>query len=446
MRRARRPSAGRRAGAQPGHAALALPVLRPRHRRAREHPARQLARARRQVRKLPGADQRALSAGRGSGRHRCRVLVLALRRHARRPRGDAFRLVHDRTRLHRSGNRPPARRPDAAARLARAPRQPARGLRAAARGGGRRGRRLPFALARVLGLQARHRQGRHGLRRLQDERGGGCVSRLEDAAARDPALLAGGARLRRGADVCRARPLGRGFSLPLRSLYRHGRVDRPLLGGADHPLVHESAVSGRFVVGLTGGIGSGKSAAAEEFARLGASVVDTDVIARELTAAGGAALPHIKALFGDALVAASGAMDRDAMRRRVFSDPAAKQALEALLHPMIRAESERRIGAASGPYVLYVVPLLVEAGDYRARVDRVLVVDAPESAQLARVRARSALPAAEVAAIVAQQASRATRRAAADDVIDNSGTLEQLFAQVRALHARYLKMAAQAAA
>ena len=205
-------------------------------------------------------------------------------------------------------------------------------------------------------------------------------------------------------------------------------------------------MSGRFVVGLTGGIGSGKSAAAEEFARLGASVVDTDVIARELTAAGGAALPHIKALFGDALVAASGAMDRDAMRRRVFSDPAAKQALEALLHPMIRAESERRIGAASGPYVLYVVPLLVEAGDYRARVDRVLVVDAPESAQLARVRARSALPAAEVAAIVAQQASRAARRAAADDVIDNSGTLEQLFAQVRALHARYLKMAAQAAA
>jgi dephospho-CoA kinase len=204
-------------------------------------------------------------------------------------------------------------------------------------------------------------------------------------------------------------------------------------------------VSGRFVVGLTGGIGSGKSAAAEEFARLGASVVDTDVIARELTAAGGAALPQIKALFGEALLAPSGAMDRDAMRRRVFSDPAAKQALEALLHPMIRAESERRIGAASGPYVLYVVPLLVEAGDYRARVDRVLVVDAPESAQLARVLAQSALPEADVRAIVAQQASRAARRAAADDLIDNSGTLEQLLAQVRALHARYLKMAAPAA-
>ena len=200
-----------------------------------------------------------------------------------------------------------------------------------------------------------------------------------------------------------------------------------------------------FVVGLTGGIGSGKSAAADEFARLGATVVDTDAIARELTAAGGAALPHIKALFGDALIAPSGAMDRDAMRNRVFSDPAAKRALEELLHPMIRVEAERRIAAAGGPYMIYVVPLLIEAGDYRRRVARVLVVDAPEAAQLARVRARSGLAEPEVRAIVAQQASRAARRAAADDVIDNSGTLEQLFAQVRALHARYLKMSAQAA-
>jgi len=204
-------------------------------------------------------------------------------------------------------------------------------------------------------------------------------------------------------------------------------------------------VSGRFVVGLTGGIGSGKSAAADEFARLGASVVDTDVIARELTAAGGAALPHIKALFGEGFVAASGAMDRDAMRARVFADPAAKRALEGLLHPMIRAEGERRIAAASGPYVIYVVPLLIESGDYRGRVDRVLVVDAPEAAQLERVRARSGLAEREVRAVVAQQASREARRVAADDLVDNSGTLEQLFAQVRALHARYLKMAAQSA-
>jgi dephospho-CoA kinase len=204
-------------------------------------------------------------------------------------------------------------------------------------------------------------------------------------------------------------------------------------------------VSARLVVGLTGGIGSGKSAAADEFGRLGATVVDTDAIARELTAADGAALPHIKGLFGEAFIAPSGAMDRDAMRARVFADPAAKRALEALLHPMIRAESERRITAASGPYVIYVVPLLIEAGDYRGRVDRVLVVDAPEPAQLERVRARSGLSEREVRAIVAQQASREARRAAADDLIDNAGTLEQLFAQVRALHARYLKMAAHSA-
>ena len=201
-----------------------------------------------------------------------------------------------------------------------------------------------------------------------------------------------------------------------------------------------------FVVGLTGGIGSGKSAAAEQFARLGATVVDTDTIAHELTASGGAALGHIKALFGGAFVTPSGAMDRDAMRNRVFSDPQAKRALEQLLHPMIRAEAERRIGAARGPYVIYVVPLLVESGDERSRVDRVLVVDAPEALQLERVRIRSGLPEREVRAIMAQQVSRAARLAAADDVIDNSGVLEALRAQVAALHARYLTMASQARA
>ncbi len=200
------------------------------------------------------------------------------------------------------------------------------------------------------------------------------------------------------------------------------------------------------MVGLTGGIGSGKSAAAREFERLGASVVDTDAIARELTAPGGAALGQIKALFGDAFISASGAMDREAMRQRVFSDPQAKRALEKLLHPMIRAEAERRIAGAGGPYVIYVVPLLVESGDYRNRVARVLVVDAPEVQQLERVRDRSGLAEREVRAIMAQQLSRGARLAAADDVIDNSGTLDALRAQVAALHARYLKMAAQARA
>ncbi|HET7362300.1 MAG TPA: dephospho-CoA kinase [Burkholderiales bacterium] len=196
-----------------------------------------------------------------------------------------------------------------------------------------------------------------------------------------------------------------------------------------------------FVVGLTGGIGSGKSAAAHEFERLGAALVDTDAIAHELTAPGGAALGHIKALFGEGFIGPSGAMDRAAMRKRVFDDPAAKRALEALLHPMIRTESERRIAAARGPYVIYVVPLLVESGDYRGRVDRVLVVDAPEGLQVERVHGRSGLPEREVRAIMAQQASRAARLAAADDVIDNAGALDALRAQVAALHARYLKMA-----
>ena len=198
------------------------------------------------------------------------------------------------------------------------------------------------------------------------------------------------------------------------------------------------------VVGLTGGIGSGKSAAAEEFERLGATVIDTDAIAHELTEAGGAALPQIESQFGNGFITARGAMDRDAMRRRVFSDPAAKQALERLLHPMIRAEADRRIAAAPGPYVVYVVPLLIETGGQRDRVHRVLVVDAPEALQVERVRARSGLSDKEIRSIIAQQAARAGRLAAADDVIDNAGTLDALRKQVAALDARYRKMAVAA--
>ena len=199
-----------------------------------------------------------------------------------------------------------------------------------------------------------------------------------------------------------------------------------------------------FVVGLTGGIGSGKSAVADEFARLGATVVDTDAIARELTATGGAALPHIKSLFGDAFITARGAMDRDAMRKHVFSDPAAKQALERLLHPMIRAEADRRIAAAQGPYVVYVVPLLIESGGSRDRVQRILVVDAPEALQVERVRARSGLSDKEIRSIIGQQAAPSARLAAADDVIENTGTLDALRKQVAALDARYRKMAVSA--
>jgi len=199
-----------------------------------------------------------------------------------------------------------------------------------------------------------------------------------------------------------------------------------------------------YVVGLTGGIGSGKSAAADEFARLGAAVVDTDVIAHRLTGPGGAALPAIQRLFGEGFFLPSGAMDRKRMRERVFADTAARKSLESVLHPMIREESERQIAAAGGQYVVHVVPLLVESGDFRRRVDRVLVVDCPEATQIARVRARSDLSGDEALAIVQSQASRAERLAAADDVIDNGGTLEDLRRQVAALHAKYVAMAEDA--
>jgi dephospho-CoA kinase len=195
-----------------------------------------------------------------------------------------------------------------------------------------------------------------------------------------------------------------------------------------------------FVVGLTGGIGSGKSAAAEEFARLGATVVDTDAIAHELTGPGGAAIQGIRLLFGDAFIDPSGAMDRRRVRELVFGDPAARKRLEGLLHPLIRDESKRRIAAATGPYVVHVVPLLIESSDYQGRVDRVLVVDCPEQAQFSRVSARSGLSEEEVRRIIAAQIPRAQRLAAADDVIDNSGSPEDLCRQVQELHRRYLAM------
>lgn len=198
-----------------------------------------------------------------------------------------------------------------------------------------------------------------------------------------------------------------------------------------------------FIVGLTGGIGSGKSTVAERFAALGAASVDTDVIARELTAPGGAGIAPIRAVFGDRVIATDGALDRAAMRRIAFSDPAARARLESILHPLIRAESELRCRLAStgSPYVVLVVPLLVESGGYRERVDRVCVVDCPEEIQIARVAARSGLSRAEILAIMAAQASRAARLAAADDVIDNAQGLAELDAQVGVLHALYCTLA-----
>jgi len=200
-------------------------------------------------------------------------------------------------------------------------------------------------------------------------------------------------------------------------------------------------VKRKLVVGLTGGIGSGKSAAAQEFARLGATVIDTDAIAHELTAQGGAAIASLRELFGAEFVTPKGALDRDRMRELAFGDPAAKKKLEALLHPMIRAESERRIAQAPGPYVVHVVPLLVESPAYRERVARVLVVDCPEALQRERVKMRSGLADESVRRIIGAQAPRARRLAAADDVIDNSGSIAALHKRVAELHEKYLALA-----
>ena len=196
-----------------------------------------------------------------------------------------------------------------------------------------------------------------------------------------------------------------------------------------------------FIVGLTGGIGSGKSAAADLFGELGATIVDTDAIAHELTAPGGVAIDAIRAAFGADVIAANDALDRAAMRRRVFADAQATARLEGILHPMIRDEADRRCTASRAPYVVLVVPLLVESGGYRSRVQRVVVVDCPEEIQVARVMSRSGLTAEEARAIMAAQVERALRLAAADDVIDNGGELAALRPQVEALHRKYLEMA-----
>ncbi len=199
------------------------------------------------------------------------------------------------------------------------------------------------------------------------------------------------------------------------------------------------------VVGLTGGIGCGKSAAAAYFATLGAAVIDTDVIAHELTAANGKATEPIRAAFGTGILTPAGALDRTAMRERVFADAAARKRLEAILHPLIRAECDIRISRAASAdffsYALLVVPLLVESGDYRKRVSRVCVIDCPQESQITRTMTRSDLSRAEVLAIMSAQASREERLAAADDIIDNSADIARLHAQIDLLHERYRKLA-----
>jgi len=196
-----------------------------------------------------------------------------------------------------------------------------------------------------------------------------------------------------------------------------------------------------FSVGLTGGIGSGKSAASSRFGELGAAVVDTDEISRELTAPAGAAIAAIREQFGPGFVAADGGLDRALARSLVFRDAGARTRLESILHPLIRARARAAITAARAPYVIVVVPLLFETGACLDLVRRVLVVDCDESEQVRRVVARSGITAEEAGRIMAAQLARAERLKRADDVLDNSGGLDALRAQVARLHDRYLALA-----
>lgn len=189
-------------------------------------------------------------------------------------------------------------------------------------------------------------------------------------------------------------------------------------------------------IGLTGGIASGKSTVAEMFAARGVPVVDTDVIAREVVEAGSPGLEAVVQAFGQAVLAADGGLDRATLRRIVFGDEAARKRLEAILHPLIRRRTLERIAAVRAPYVIVVVPLLVETG-FRTFVDRVLVVDCAESAQIGRLTSRDGLTESEARAMLGAQADRRARLAAADDVIDNGGSIAAARAQVDALHEKY---------
>jgi dephospho-CoA kinase len=195
----------------------------------------------------------------------------------------------------------------------------------------------------------------------------------------------------------------------------------------------------RFIVGLTGGIGSGKSTVANLFVAQGAELIDTDRIAHELTGPGGAAMPAIIAAFGPDIADARGALNRAVMRQRVFADATERTRLEAILHPLIRQIALSRCQAADTPYVILAVPLLLEAGTYPC--DRILVVDCPEPLQIQRLMARNQLDETAVRAILAAQASRQARLAIADDVICNDGSTADLAPAVEKLHRNYLAQA-----
>jgi dephospho-CoA kinase len=197
----------------------------------------------------------------------------------------------------------------------------------------------------------------------------------------------------------------------------------------------------RLRIGLTGGIASGKSAVAQRFVELGIPVIDADESSRFVVAPGQPGLAQLTKRFGPGVLTADRELDRRALRNLVFADPQLRRDLEAILHPLIRADMERRAGAAAGAYLVLAIPLLVEGGN-QSRVDRILVVDVDEEVQLERVMARDSTTLEQARAILAAQAPRAARLRAADDVIVNSGTISELRQAVDGLHERYLMLAA----
>lgn len=200
------------------------------------------------------------------------------------------------------------------------------------------------------------------------------------------------------------------------------------------------AGTSRFSVGLTGGIGSGKSTIADLFAEQGAAVIDTDRIAHQLTAPNGPAIETVKIVFGKEFIAPNGAMDRGKMRDAVFADPLAKKKLETILHPLIRSETERAAACTPGIYLLFVVPLLVESGPWKERMSRILVIDCPEEIQIRRVMQRNGFSEQQVRDIMINQAQRTDRLAIADDVIKNDGNPIELLPQVKRLHQMYVSL------
>ncbi|NPE50702.1 dephospho-CoA kinase [Dickeya dadantii] len=198
-----------------------------------------------------------------------------------------------------------------------------------------------------------------------------------------------------------------------------------------------------YIVALTGGIGSGKSTVAQGFAALGATIVDADVIARQVVAPGQPALAAIVEYFGREILQPDGTLNRNALRERIFSNPENKRWLNALLHPLIQQETRRQLAAVTTPYALWVVPLLVE-NRLQGQAQRILVVDVPLETQLQRTMARDGVSRAQAQNILASQASREQRLACADDIIDNNSNPSVLAPRIATLHQHYLTLAASA--